>query len=167
MLSDHPVIDWAVRQQLFPHRGTEDGKTTFFRDQQRHYERHMLPLGETAMWRDRNGYNCKFASRGCPEFGSSKKQRGYACELTRQRAVLARAIEMLPLLERHGTQVFLALRGTPWLMRTGKHEEDVEDREHSNHQRDRSSQRARAMHNEGYHPRRNTRREQRRNYLRF
>ena len=96
-----------------------------------------------------------------------KSDVGMHVNSTRQRAVLARAIQLLPPLERHGTQLFLALRGTPWLMRTGKHEEEVEDREHSNHQRDRSSQRARAMHNEGFHPRRNTRRDHRRNYLRF
>ena len=49
-------------QQLFLHKGKEDGKTTFVRDQQRHYERQMLPLGETVMWRDSNGSSCKFAS---------------------------------------------------------------------------------------------------------
>ena len=115
-------------QQLFPHKGKENGKTTFFRDQQRHCDRHMLPL--------------------------------------RQKR-LARTIKILPSLEKHGTEVCLALRGTPLLMRTGKHEEELEDREHSYHQRDRSSQRAGATHNEGFHPRRNTRRDQRKKHMRF
>ena len=151
-----------------PQKGKEDGETTLFRDLQRHNEGHMLPLGETVMWRDRNGSNCKFASSWV--FGIWLHQE---CNVsmhaiaTRQRAFLARAIRRLPQLERHGTEVFLTARGTPWSMRKRKHEEEVEDREHSNHQRDRSSQRARAMNNEGFHSRRNTRRDQHRKQLRF
>ena len=148
--------------------GKLDRKTTFFRDLHRHYEGHMLPFGETVFWRDRNGSNCKFASSWV--FGIRLHQecnvRMHAIT-TRQRAFLARAIRRLPPLEGHGTEVFLAVRGTPWLMRKGNHEEEVEDREHSNHQRDRSSQRARAMNNKSFHPRRNTRRDQHRKQLRF
>ena len=89
------------------------------------------------MWRDRNGSNCKFASSWV--FGvwpHQKSNVGMHVIATRQRAVLARAIQLLPRLERNGTQVFLALRGAPWLMRTGEHGEEVEDREHSKNQRD-------------------------------
>ena len=146
-----------------PQKGKEDGKTTLFRDLQRHYEGHMLPLGETVLWRDHNGSNCKFASSWV--FGIWLHQE---CNVrlhaiaTRQRAFLARAIRRLPPLESHGTEVFLAARGTPWSMRKRKHEEEVEDRKHSNHQRDRSSQRARAMNNGGFQTRTDTRRDQHR-----
>ena len=165
------IIPSSIEQSdtaTVPQKGKEDGETTFFRDLQRHHEGHVLPLGETVMWRDRNESNCKFALSWV--FGIWLHQE---CNVlmhaiaTRQRTFLARAIRRLPPLERHGTEVFLAARGTPWSMRKRKHEEEVEDREHSNHQRDRSSQRARAMNKEGFHPRRNTRRDQHRKQLRF
>ena len=80
-----------------PQKGKEDGKTTFFRDLQRHYEGHMLPLRETVLWRDHNGSNCKFASSWV--FGIWLHQecnvRMHAIA-TRQRAFLARAIRRQP-----------------------------------------------------------------------
>ena len=160
MPTGHPVIDWKVRHSNCPQKWKEDGKTTLFRDLQRHHEGHMLPLGETLMWRDRNGSNCKFASSWV--FGIWLHQE---CNVsmhsiaTRQRAFLARAIRRLPPLERHGTQVFSTVRGTP-LRKKWRTENTATTRG-----ADRAS--ARAMNNEGFHPRRNTRRDQHRKQLRF
>ena len=48
---------------------------------------------------------------------------------SKQGTYLARAIPRLPPAENHDSHLLLGVRGSPWSTRTGRYEEEVEERE--------------------------------------
>ena len=114
----HPLMAWIVRHASWTHDRflvhRSDYKTSYERQHERHYDKKVLPLGETVMWRQSGPITLKFETAwGYGIYlGRSLEDDAHICG-TRHGIVVARSVRRLVESERYDKQLLLAMKGIP------------------------------------------------------
>ena len=115
----HPINPWIIRHTSWTkdrfQADREDGLTSFERQNDRMYGTVVVPLGETVVWKLPGHNMAKLTGPwryGVYCGGSSKNDAHIIAN--RKGTFTVKSVRRLPEDQRYDTQLFLAMKGTPW-----------------------------------------------------